>query len=260
MDFLQIPFKDFEIFFLVLIRVSVLLFLFPFFNSRLTPVMVKAGMAFLISFALLPIIEKPTVQLGGDLFSLLRLIGAEFVLGLCLGMMVQLFLEAIRIMGQLIGFQAGFAVASMLDPQSGTQASILANIGYFVAITLFLVLNGHHILIGAVKDSFSVVPLGAISLSQPVYTKILKTAGDMFLIALKMGAPAVAALLFTQVVFGLVTKLIPQMNIMMVAFPIQTAVGLIFFGVCLSLLLPFMQRYLETLGPLLKHVMILVKA
>lgn len=260
MDFLQIPFKDFETFLLVLIRVSVILFLFPFFNSRVIPVLVKAGIAFLMTFALWPVIEKPDSRISWDLLSLMRLIGAEFVLGLCMGMIVQLFLEAVRIMGQLVGFQAGFAVASMLDPQTGSQASLLANFGYFVAITLFMVLNGHHVLLGALRESFSVVSMGAVNLSQSVYIEILKKGADMFVLALKMGAPAIAALLFTQVVFGLVVKLIPQMNIMIVAFPIQTAVGLIFFGVCLTLLLPFMQRYLESLGPLLKQIMLMTKA
>ncbi|MGD9231085.1 MAG: flagellar biosynthetic protein FliR, partial [Desulfobacterales bacterium] len=85
--------------------------------------------------------------------------------------------------------------------------------------------------------------------------KMTKISGDMFLIAVKIGAPPIAALLFTNVAFGLITKLMPQMNIMIVAFPIQICIGLFFFGISLNVLLGFMERYLEGLGPLLIHTM-----
>ena len=79
--------------------------------------------------------------------------------------------------------------------------------------------------------------------------------GDMFVIAIKIGAPAIAALLFTKVAFGLITKFIPQMNIMIVAFPVQIVIGLLFFGISLNVLLGFMERYLQGLGPLLMDTM-----
>ena len=74
-------------------------------------------------------------------------------------------------------------------------------------------------------------------------------------IAIKIGAPAIAALLFTKVAFGLITKLIPQMNIMIVAFPVQIVVGLIFFGISLSVLLGSVEKYLGGLGPVLTNIM-----
>ena len=79
--------------------------------------------------------------------------------------------------------------------------------------------------------------------------------GSIFVIALKMGAPAMAALLCTKVAIGLITRFIPQMNIMIVAFPVQIVVGLFFFGICLNLVLGYMGRYLEDLRPLLINVM-----
>ena len=80
----------------------------------------------------------------------------------------------------------------------------------------------------------------------------------MFVIAIKIGAPAVAALLLTMAAFGVIVKFIPQMNIMIVAFPVKIVVGLIFFGICLNVLLIFMERYLEDLGSLLMSTMALM--
>ena len=79
--------------------------------------------------------------------------------------------------------------------------------------------------------------------------------GDMFAIAVKIGAPAIAALLFTNLAFGIIVKVIPQMNIMIVAFPVQITIGLIFYGVSLNVLLKFMEKYLKDLGPMLINTM-----
>ena len=73
----------------------------------------------------------------------------------------------------------------------------------------------------------------------------------MFVIALKIGAPAIAALLFTKVAFALVTRLVPQMNIMIVAFPVQIVIGLLFFGVTLNILLRFVEGYLGSMNVML---------
>ncbi len=163
-------------------------------------------------------------------------------------------------MGQLVGFQTGFAITNILDPQSGTQVSILSNIAYLVAMVLFLILNGHHILLNAIRESFEIINVGSLSLDRRIFQEIINASGDMFVIAIKIGAPAIAALLFTKVVFGLITKLIPQMNIMIVAFPVQIVIGLIFFGVCLNVILRFMERYLGDLDSLLINTMNCLKA
>ena len=88
-----------------------------------------------------------------------------------------------------------------------------------------------------------------------MFNKIIPIYGDMFAVAIKIGAPAIAALLFTNLAFGLIVKLIPQMNIMIVAFPVQIIIGLIFFGVSLNVLLKFMEAYLKNLTPILINTM-----
>jgi flagellar biosynthetic protein FliR len=119
----------------------------------------------------------------------------------------------------------------------------------------FLLLNGHHILLRAVKDSFEIIQVGSLGLNFKMFNKLIPIYGDMFSIAVKIGAPAIAALLFTNLAFGLIVKFIPQMNIMIVAFPVQITIGLIFFGVSLHVLLKFVETYLRDLGPMMLHTM-----
>ncbi|MBW1666464.1 MAG: flagellar biosynthetic protein FliR [Deltaproteobacteria bacterium] len=248
-----------ESFLLIFIRVSVILFMLPFFSARIVPILVKAGFSLIITIILFPVINKHIPALPGSLWGMVQLVGGEFIVGMILGLTIQLFFEGVRMMGEFVGFQTGFAIANILDPQSGTQVSLLGNMAYLSALTLFLLLNGHHVLLKGLRESFEIVNLGSLSINRQILQQIMHASGDMFLIALKIGAPAIAVLLLTNVAFGLITKLIPQMNIMIVAFPVQIVIGLLFFAISLSVLLRFMEKYLFDLGPLLISLMAQVK-
>ena len=248
-----------ERFFLVLIRLSVLVFMFPFFNSRIFPGLVKAGLALLISISLFPVV---TVEIAGFPETTMELVGVvavEFIIGLILGLLVQLVFEGVRLMGHIVGFETGFSIANVFDPQSGAQVSLMANFSYFIAMAFFLLINGHHVLIHAMKESFEIIPLGTLGMDQRILDEMLSVSGRMFLVAVKIGAPAIAALLFIKVGFGLITKLIPQMNIMIVGFPVQIGVGLFFFGVCLTVLMRFMDAYARELGFFLMNAMAMLR-
>ena len=248
-------YPEFESFFLILIRVGTLLFLLPFFNSRVIPSLSKAGLAILLTMVLYPLVSQGTVNFDGTVGGMAQLVISEFIIGMTLAIMVQIFFEGVRMMGQLVGFQTGFAITNIIDPQSGVQVSILSNLAYLTALVIFLTFNGHHMLINALKESFQIIQVGSIHMSDNLAKRVIQLSGNMFVIALKIGAPAIAALLFTKVAFGLITKLIPQMNIMIVAFPVQIVIGLIFFGISLSLLIGMTERYLGGLDTMLINTM-----
>jgi flagellar biosynthetic protein FliR len=227
----------------------------PFFNARVIPILAKAGLSFVIAIILFPVINTKMVEFPSTIFGMAQLILTEFIIGMILGLLVLVFFEGIRMMGQMVGFQTGFAITNIIDPQSGAQISILANLAYLVAMIIFLLLNGHYILLNAIRESFEIIHVGSVGLNVGMFNKIIPIYGDMFAIAIKIGAPAIAALLFTNLAFGLIVKFIPQMNIMIVAFPVQIVIGLLFFGVSLNVLLHFMEKYLKDLGPMLIHTM-----
>jgi len=254
-DIWPLPYHDFASFFLIFIRVSVILFMFPFFSAQVIPVFSKAGLALMITLVLYPVTSIPEGKFPFTGWEMAHIILGELMIGMILGLMIQLFFEGIRMMGQLVGFQTGFAITNVLDPQSGIQISILANMAYLVAMVIFLLLNGHHIALKAIRDSFEVIHIGSFRIDQQVVLEIMRHTSDMFLIALKIGAPAICALLLTKVAFGLVTKLMPQMNIMIVAFPIQIIVGLLFFGITLGIIHRCMEGYLLGLGDLILNLM-----
>lgn len=258
-DLLGIPFPELKTFFLVLIRISIILFMLPIFNARVLPGLAKAGLAFIISLILLPVLRNSIGPFPETMFGIVHLVLAELIVGLILGLLVRTFFEAVRMMGHMVGFQTGFAITNVIDPHSGHRVSIFSNMAHFVALILFLLLNGHHILLSAIKESFEILPVGELDLKIGMLNKMIPILGSIFVIAVKIGAPAIVALLFTKVAFGLITRFIPQMNIMIVAFPVQIVVGLFFFGICLNFVLGYMGQYLEDLHPLLINVMTRLK-
>ncbi len=255
MDIMPVTYQEFKSFFLILIRVSVILAMLPFFSARIFPTLTKVGLALIITVILFPVIDNRMVEFPDNLVGMAQLVITELIIGMILGLTVQLFFEGVRLMGQLVGFQTGFAITNILDPQTGAQVSIIANTAYLVAMTIFLILNGHHILLSSMRESFEIINVGSLSLNKQILQEIIHLSGDMFVIAIKIGSPAIAALLLTSVAFGIVTKMIPQMNIMIVGFPVKIVGGLTFFGISLNVLLGFMESYLGGLGPLLMNTM-----
>ena len=244
MELLNFSQDQLKIFILILIRVSVVLFFFPLFGSQILPTLVKTGLAMVVSLVFLPVVTIDAALFPQNIMQATILGISELIMGLVLGLTVNLFFAAIQLAGKMVGFQMGFAIVNVLDPQSGMEVSIIDQIGYWVALLTFLGLNGHHMLISALADSFRLVKVGTLTLQPALFTSILSMAGDIFSIAVKIGAPAFAALLFTSAAFGISAKFAPQMNILIAAFPVKIVVGLVFFSLSLQIIVHISRSFL----------------
>ncbi|MFH1674193.1 MAG: flagellar biosynthetic protein FliR [Pseudomonadota bacterium] len=260
MDLLTFSPEQIKAFILIFIRVSIVLFLLPIFGSNIVQMRLKAGLALIIAVILCSVIRPDINSFPETLLSTVNLILSECVIGMIIGLMIRMFFSAVQLAGQLIGFQMGFAIINVLDPQTGTQASIIAQLGYWIVVLVFLLLNGHHLLLNGLKESFDIINVGSIRLSQGLFQTVVDASSRMFLLAIKIGAPAIAALLFVSAAFGICSKFAPQMNILIVAFPIKIVVGLIFFGLSLQILLRVTKGYLGSFDTLLINIMNLMKA
>ena len=251
MELLTFNPEQFKVFFLILIRVSVVLFLFPIFGSNMFPVLVKVGLSLALSLLFFPIVSIDHTLFPKTVLEFLILTASELMIGMALGLSVRLFFAGVQLAGKLIGFQMGFAIINVMDPQSGTQASIIDQIGYWVVLLVFLGLNGHHMLISALGESFHLVNIGVITLKADFYSTLQSIAADVFVISIKIGSPAIAALLFVSAAFGISAKFAPQMNILIAAFPIKITTGLIFFGISIQIIATMTRSYIVSLYPLL---------
>jgi flagellar biosynthesis protein FliR len=228
---------------LVLLRVSIFLFMFPIFSSPVFPATLKMGFAMVMSLLFYSVVPVDLTRFPLDVISTGLLVLAEFMVGLALGLCLRIFFGSVQLAGQVIGFQMGFAMINVVDPQSGANVSIMDQIGYWVCVVVFLIINGHHIIISALINSFELVPIGVFVMQKILLLKLLDLAGGLFIVAIKIGAPVIAALFFVSVGFGLISKFAPQMNVMIVAFPLKIVVGLFLFGLTLEVIVIVTREY-----------------
>lgn len=220
-------------FIMVFFRISGIVFSAPMFSSQLIPTNIKILVSLVLAVVIFPNVQ--TVALTSlNPALLLLLISKEVLLGVATGIIAQLFFVGVQIGGEMTGFQMGFSMVNAFDPSSNMSLSIIAQLYNITMILLFLALDGHLMVIGAMSESFKIVPLGFFVFQPEGFLYITKMLSAAFLTAIQIVAPIFVSMLCTHVVMGIVGRLVPQLNLMIVGFPLQIAVGLTFLSLSLS--------------------------
>lgn len=248
--------EEFRHFLLILLRVSIVLFLFPIYGSKVIPLLAKAGLSLVIALCLYSRVYADPGVFPEKIFSAPILIVTEFFIGLCLSIGVRMFMAAAQVAGVIIGFQMGFSMINVVDPQSGSQVSVMDQIAFWAVLIVFLAINGHHIIINALVESFHLLPVGhSFYFNKGLFEMVTGFGADLFSLSLKIGAPVIASLFFTSVAFGITSKFAPQINIMIVAFPVKIIVGLVLFGFSLEVASYFTAGYVSDFHGILVHTL-----
>jgi len=246
--------EQMQVFFWVFIRVGALVFMLPLFGATGIPSLWKAGLSFLLAIIIVPLVPKTLTFPESDLEMLLG-VCSEILISFLLAILAKVFLASVQLAGQFLGFQMGFNVASVMDPQTGGQSTVISQFLYMFTILLFFSINGHHLFIRAMVESFQAVPPLSFRLSPSLMKVLIKISGEMFLIAIKMAAPILVALFLSNRCLGIVARTVPQVNILMIGFPLNIALGLILLGVTLNNLSPFLVGLIRRMGSVLMGVL-----
>ena len=234
-------------FFWVLMRVSILFFLLPLFGAKGFPAIWKAGLSFVMAMILTPMVPPP-LHLPETLPDIVVGLACEALLGFSLAFVVKLAFAGVQLAGQFMAFQMGFSMARAMDPTTGAQSTTLSQFLYLFTILIFFAIDGHHVLLRAVVASFQMVPPNGFHLSPSLSGVIVKASSQMFLIALKIAAPIMIALFLSNLCLGIVARTVPQVNILMIGFPINIGLGLILFGLTLTMLPSFIVKLSKGMG------------
>ena len=218
------------------LRVLALIGSMPVLGQRSVPMRLRVALAFLVAFcarATLP--AMPVIALDTPMAFLT--VAQQLIIGVSLGFAVRIVFAAIEFAGEIVGLQMGLNFAGFFDPATGGQTTAVSRF-YGVAVSwLFIVINGHLLLIAAVVQSFQAFPVGA----EPfVFLRAVQPqvwGAEVFRLGLWIALPMIAMLLFTNLVLGIISRVAQQMNVFAIGFPITVSVGLI--GVLLTL--PTMQ-------------------
>ncbi len=231
---MRIPFLPLELtegFILVLIRVSSILMMVPVFGDSRIPAAVKWGLSLLTSLILFPVVRagfSETAKIDTLLFA--SGIMGEMLIGVTIGFAARLVFAGIQISGEILGFQMGFSFASVVDPLTNIQVTVISEFQYLLGVLLFMSLNAHHIFISAIADSYLLFPPQGVHLSAPFFQGLLILFREIFIVAIKISAPVMAVLFFSNIAMGIVARTVPQMNVFAINFPLQISIGLLFVG------------------------------
>lgn len=240
---------------LVFIRIGAILIAAPLFGSRNVPFQLKAGLSLVLAMVIFPVAGFQEVYLTG-IPSLVTAMMGEVLIGVIIGFTARLIFSAVQLAGQLIGFQMGFGIVNVIDPQTSTQFSIVAQFQNVMTLLIFLVLDAHYWFILAISSSFELIPPLGFCFTNSLMEAIVSLSCDMFVIAAKVAAPVIAVLLFTSVALGLIARTVPQMNIFIVGFPIKIAIGLLGVGFSLPLLSVMLRNLFKRMG---EDIIVLMK-
>ncbi len=244
MEFFTFNPATFTSFLLTLFRVSLVLFLMPFFGGTGIPKTVKAALCIVLSLAIYPRLSFPGALFPGHPLNLAIMLLGELVLGMVLGLVVHFVFAAIRTGGQLVGFQMGFAMVNVVDPDTGASEAVTAHFLYMIALLTFLTLDGHLYLLRALTLSFNIVPPGGLLISSGLTENVLEMSGVLFTLAVRIAAPVMAALFLVDLALALVGRAAPQMNILMLGFPVKISVGFFFLGLIFNMLALYMKDFI----------------
>ena len=254
---LSIPLPQLQMFFLIFMRVGAILMTMPIFKSKSIPVLFKAGLALAASAVLFPILKIEIFPVFDNILTLAIGLLGEILLGISIGLAVNMIFVGLQLAGNLAGYQMGLALARVMDPSANQQIPLLAQFYQMFALLIFLTVNAHHWFLRALAESYQMVPPFGFHFSGSLLNQLMGMAGNMFVIAIQVGAPVIAAMLLTSMAFGLVARTVPQMNVFIVAMPLKIGIGLFFIGVSL----PYLSSFLKTVFSQLGHtILLLIKA
>lgn len=215
-----------ERFLLILFRSAGIVSFTPFYGSRLIPLRARIVLSFALAVAIYPIAARLSFTPTTDVWRLSWMIVREAGIGLAIGLATYMVFAGIQMTGELMGLGMGFRIGGSFDPQFGMESSIMAQLTYLFALLIFLGINGHHWFIEGAARSLELIPLGGMRLSGRYFDELMRLSGQLFVIALKMAAPVLAALMLTQAALGLMIRAVPQMNIFVIGFPAMVTAGL----------------------------------
>jgi len=199
-------------FLLILFRVAGMFMVAPMLGNKSVPSQVQVIFSVMLAIVLLPFVPfHNPLAIRSNLY-LIQLIIQEVTIGVVIGFAAALIFSAVQVAGEIFGMKIGFSIAKIIDPSNQGSSGILTSLYTLFGGLLFLYLNGHHVIISALVDSFRYIPLGS-SISFGVAPVLSSLVVKIFAIGIKISAPVIVVMTLLYLSFGFITKLSPQMNI-----------------------------------------------
>ena len=232
-------------FFLVLTRLVPLFLFAPLFSSKLVPMRVRGIVEVALAVGLSPLAlagaEPPT-----DALALGGLVVKELLVGLAFAFAVGMLLAALQVAGSFIDTLIGFAFGAAVDPLTGNQGTVMSQLYGIVGVIVFVAINGDQIVIRGFAETYELVGLLETPELMALLDGAIEAFTGLFAAALQVAAPVLLALILTDAAFGLVTRVVPQLNVFSVGLPAKVLVGMLVSAASLPFVAGWVSGELET--------------
>ena len=226
-------------FFLVLARVSPLFALAPLFSSKSVPMRVRGIVAVALAIGLTPLVTGGA-KLPTDPWGLGGMIGKEILVGAGFAFTLAALFAALEVAGSFLDTLIGFSFGGLVDPITGNQSAVLARMYSLIGVLIFIAIGGDTWVIQGLARTYDVVGIDQVPDINVLVAGAVQSFSSIFLSAIQVAGPIVLALILTDAAFGVVSRVVPQLNVFAVGFPAKVTVGLLLLGVTL----PFVGGWL----------------
>src|SRR5579883_708282 len=226
--------------------ISSLLTVFSVFSAANFPVQMRLALGALIAALVFPMLPA-TELMAHDFWGWIGTMSVEVLIGLALGFASRMIFYALDLAGGVISSEVGLQLPPSLNPMSGSEVTAPSTLLYYLAAMIWLSLDLHHWMLVGFQKTYLYLPVGGAHLSEAVMTDMIGRTSRIFLIALQLAAPVMAVSFIVSLVFAVLGRAVPQMNVFQESFAIRTLAGLCVFGLSLQLMSQHIINYLHQL-------------
>jgi flagellar biosynthetic protein FliR len=226
--------EEMMVFFAVLVRYSILFSLIPVVGEKAVPMPVKVLLSLAVTICVYPGLVKQRLVNPADAImwsstagGIIGTIGSEVLVGILLGYVSRFAFDAITMGGNFIGTQMGFSMATVFDPQQESHTTVISEIHYALAMLAFLALDGHVLIIRAALQSYEIVGVGKGVFTELVSHRMIDLTGQLIRFAVQISGPVALVMFLVNIIFGVFSRAMPQMNILILSFAVTTGLGLV---------------------------------
>jgi len=219
-----------KLFLLVFARFGGLMVSAPILGSANFPATAKIGLAGLTALIITPTLPALPEALPADAMPFALIAAEEFLIGLLLGFVMGLVFAAVQLGGQIMDMQTGFGMMNVFNPAMETQFPIFGFLLFILGVMYMLVIQGHHMMIRALIATYEHAPIGGLPTDPDLYLRLASMGSMIFVDGIMLAAPVATAMLLAYLTMGLLGRVVPQIQLFVVGFPVTIATGLIVIG------------------------------
>lgn len=232
-------------FFLVFFRVGGALMLMPALGESTIPAYIRLSFALILSLVLMPLVRTDLPGLPATLGGMTLLMLGEILIGVMLGLFTRLLMTALHVAGVVVAYQTGLGAAQIFDPIQGTQGAVIGSFLTVLGVTLVFVTDLHHLLIVAIRDSYVLFPSATLPSVSDAATLVTETVAESFRLGIQISAPLLVYGLIFNIGLGIISRLMPQLQVFFIAMPLNIFLGFVVFLFTLSAVMMWFLNYFE---------------